>query len=40
MKHSKIDSRNFKKKKWKNTDMDDADKTKKYSLTIKDMGNR
>ncbi len=35
MKHSKVDTRNFKKKKWKNVDAKDPDDT--YARTIKDM---
>ncbi len=35
MKHDKLDSKNFKKKKWKNTDLKNEDS--KLSLTIKDM---
>lgn len=34
MKHSKIDSRNFKKKKWKNTEDNQSNKT---NFTIEDM---
>ena len=36
MKQSKIDARNFKKKKWKNTDAYDNDKS---AFTIKELEN-